>query len=243
VLGGINSVDVDVNLRNRKSDFSVFGLPLSYNATGGLRSNVAFQPYEVKITVGIEKGEALKTVGVTPVFVNELPEGILIKNIVFDPPVISLQGGQALLDTIETVKSTPINLSNRFNDFTDQVAVDVPKGLEMRGKNLISIKVNLMTIKDTKTLILVPKFINLAEGLAVSGIDPSAVKVNLTGKADALNKLKADDVVLEVDLRGLVSGVQEITLANANFKIKDDVVAVSSFDPQALKLQIVKQSN
>jgi YbbR domain-containing protein len=240
ILERIAEVTVPIDVTGRQDNVSGEVKVISNNLDNVPRHNIVFHPGILKLEVRIAKGESFATFGIQPVLTSELPDGLIVKHVIVEPEVVTLRGDAALLARFTTLKTTPISLNNKFGDFTEEAGLEIPPGLQLEGNNLVSVRILLTTLFQVKSLTVTPQFTNLAEGLSVGRIEPQTVKVNIVGKPEVLDKILAKDIQLVVDLRGTISGIQDVALKSGDFALAVDGASLASFEPASLKLQITK---
>jgi len=230
---------VSINVDKKKNSFSASGQPEIRNALGQKLANVSFLPTQVMVSVQIKKGENFKTLGLEPTFVNELPSGYWLSAIEFDPPALTIAGDAKILESINSLVTTPIDLTSRSNNFIDKVSVTVPPKTILLGMNLINVKIKIGTSSNNRQLILLPSYTNITEGFSVTSVTPPTVTVILSGSPAKLAELNRSNALLDLDLRGSLSGINTVNINSSMFKIPDGV-EVASFTPQSLEITLVK---
>lgn len=241
LLDNLTKAFVKINVDNRQKSFSVSGQPEIRDASGNKLMNFIFSPSNVTTTVEIETGDNLATLGLEPIFTGQLASGYWISNIIFEPPAVTIRGNIKNLEGLKYLLTSPININNKTDDFTDKVSIELPNGVSLLGPNIVNVKINLRTASNSRQLILLPSYTNITEGFAVTFISPSTVTVNLSGSIDKLDQLNRSNILLDLDLRGSLSGINRIEL-NAQMFTVPDGVAISSFKPQVIEVTLAKNN-
>lgn len=235
VLDTISEARTYVDVNGRSSSMTA---PVQYiveTATGGRIQTVRIFPIQGKAAVTIKRGAAFRSLGVRPAFTGELPGGFWVREVTFDPAVITVRGHQKQLQDLVFLITTPISLTDKTNSFYDQVAIDLPHGIEVVGENLIHTHVLVDSAQGTRQMSVVPKYVNVTEGFSVTTIKPSSVQVVLSGDPDVIRQIGRGDVVLNLDLQGALSGTNSIEINPAMFVTKEGLVVVS-FAPKSVEV-------
>lgn len=239
VVQATSTALVPVNVNKAKMSFAASTQPEIRNAQGEKIATVAFLPSAVAVSVQVKPGESFKTVGLNPVFSGELQPGYWVALVKFEPPAVTLRGSAERLDAITSLLTTPINLSDRSADFSDKVSIEVPVGVTLVGSNLVSVSIKVRTASHNRKLVLLPSYTNITEGLSVTSLSPPTVTVILAGPPEKLSQLNRANTLLDLDLRGGLSGTNTVELAKEMFKVPDNVEVVS-FQPESLEVTLTK---
>jgi len=232
---------VKINIDNRQKSFSVSGQPEIRDAQNNRLMNFTFSPSNVVVVIDIKAGDDLATLGLEPVFAGQLASGYWISNIVFEPPAVTIRGNAENLEGLRYLSTSPINLDNKVDSFIDKVSIELPPGIDLLGPNVVNVKINLRTASNNRELILLPSYTNITEGFSVTLVSPSTITVNLSGSPDKLDQLSRHNTLLDLDLRGSLSGINRIELNTQMFTVPDGI-EVSSFKPQVLEVTLTKNN-
>lgn len=216
VLNSIAYVGVVMDLSALTSSRSFSLAPIAFDAGGNQLNSLVFSPPLVTANIVIAAGDDIKAVAVEPVLNNNLPAGFTLKAIEVDPKVVTLRGATSILATLGSVKTTPIDLAGRFQDFTQEVSLDLPPQVALLHQgSLVNVKVLLNSSVTTTTLKLVPQYVNIAESLQLTKSSPSLIEVVISGPADIIGHLTNKQVSLSIDLTGILSGASTVRLTPA----------------------------
>ncbi|OGB73372.1 hypothetical protein A3K24_00640 [candidate division Kazan bacterium RIFCSPHIGHO2_01_FULL_44_14] len=236
LLDKITHASAEVTISHRRESFTV---PISFQADNGGGQSlgaVRMSPAEGQANIEIGPGAASRNLGLKASFVNKLPGGFWVQEVKFEPAVVLVSGTQQALDQLAYLTTTPINLNGRTKNFTDQVAVDLPNGISLVGENLILTTVTIGSSQGTKQLTVVPQYANVTEGFSVTTTNPGSIQVILAGAPEMLKGLTRNDVILNLDLRGALSGANMIEINQGMFTTPTGVEVVS-FAP--IKVEVV----
>jgi len=238
-INTVTTAIVPIKLTGQTTSFVTTGEPAIINTAGQKLINLSFSPEQVTVSVEISPGSSFKTVGLKPIFSGTLPTGYWLSTLEFRPQALTIKGDGAKLSAIESLATTPINLSEHYSDFRDKVSVDLPEGVELLELNLIEVTVGIGTAVNTRELVLLPKYANVTAGFAVTLVAPATATVVISGPPEKLAKLSRANVALELDLRGTLSGLNRVDITKEMFKIPEGVTVVN-FTPKTLEVTLTK---
>lgn len=239
LLEEISQATAYVDVTGRRESFSV---PADVGVQDGKRhviSSLRLTPASVKVAVEMSAGASVRNLGLRPAFTGELPGGFWVQEVKFDPPVIQVRGPKAILDELTNLVSTPITLADRRASFNDQVAVNLPEGVELVGEDLIMAHVTINSSEGTRQFDIVPQYINVTEGFGVTTITPTSLQVVVSGDPKSINQLKRSDVKLNLDLKGALSGANKITVTTGMFNLPPNFQVVS-FTPDQIEVVLTR---
>jgi len=239
VVNVISEAAVPISVKRRSSSFTAFGQPQLTDAAGHPLTNVLFSPHQVSVAVDIKIGDSFKTIGLVPTLTGTLAPGYWVSYVEFEPPTLTLRGAAEQLSKIDSLSTTPIKLADRSADFTDKVSANLPAGVVLVSPNLINVKVKVAMSSDSRILVLMPSYANITEGLSVTSVAPPTVSVVLSGSVDKLSSLSRADVAMALDLRGLLSGSNMVSLTKEMFQTPAGIEVIS-FMPSALEVSLTK---
>jgi YbbR domain-containing protein len=153
---------------------------------------------------------------------------------------VTVKGNQRILDTLESIPTTPINLDGKRKTFNEQVAVDLPDGITLVGENVVLAEVLVALTTGTRQISVVPQYVNVAEGMSVTTVLPESVAVTVTGDPRVINKIGKRDIKLNLDLSGLLSGSNPVTITESQFTLPAGT-SLASFSPASLEVVLVRQ--
>jgi len=234
-------VYIKINVNKKQKTFSATAEPEIRDGEGAKLNNFSFSPQFVTAKVIVKTGDSLKTVGLQPSFDGEPQSGYWVSTIVFNPPALTIRGSADKLAGINHLLTSPINISNQTSSFTDKVSVELPAGVTLLEANLVDVRVDLRTASNNRQITLLPTYANITEGLSVTSVSPPTVMVTLSGPTDKLAGLSRANILLDLDLRGTLSGNNQIELSKEMFSVPADIEVVS-FEPSALELMITKNN-
>lgn len=235
LLDDITEVVAAVDVARRRSTFTIPAIPLVSLGENLSSTNIRMSPNLVEATINIEKGSPVRNLGVKPTFTGNLPAGFFLKEVRFDPPVVSVTGNQRLISGLSHLVSTPINLTDRNRTFSEQASIDLSTGVKVVGENLVTAEVIIERSEASREFSVSPEFINVTEGFGVTSITPRSIQLVVVGEQDVLANLKRTDIKLSVDLQRSLSGSNTITITPGMFSLPSGV-GVGSFTPETIEV-------
>jgi len=235
LLAQISEARAYVDVSRRRESFTVPAAATMQDAKNRTISSLRVAPATVKVNVEMIAGASIRNLGLQPAFSGELPGGFWVQEVKFEPMVVQVRGPHKILGNLTSLFSTPINLTDRRGSFNEQVAVNLPSGAELVGENLVMAQVAIGSSEGTRQLDIVPQYVNVTEGFGVTATNPASIQVVISGDPKTINQLKRSDVGLNLDLKGTLSGTNQITITPAMFILPPNIQIVS-FTPATMEV-------
>jgi len=235
LLAQISEARAYVDVSRRRESFAVPAAATVQDAKSRTISSLRVAPATVKVNVEMIAGASIRNLGLQPAFSGELPGGFWVQEVKFDPMVVQARGPHKILRNLTSLFSTPINLTDRRGSFNEQVAVNLPSGVELVGENVVMARVTISSSEGTRQLDIVPQYVNVTEGFGVTAANPASIQVVISGDPKTINQLKRSDVGLNLDLKGTLSGTNQITITPAMFVLPPNIQIVS-FTPATMEV-------
>jgi YbbR domain-containing protein len=183
-----------------------------------IKTNPAF------LTVKVEK--EIKTELPVKVILSGKPAtGYLVANTVAKPLSVILRGPENVIDPMEGVLTKPIDIKGLSESFKKEIALDLPKDIEIIAPSNIIIAEIFIEEK-----IISKKFHDILIGgkdtSYVYSISPKAIDIEVKGPVNIIDKLNNEKGInVYVDLKGLTPGVY-IRRATITLPVKTILVGV-----------------
>ena len=124
---------------------------------------------------------------------------ILDGKITVDPDSVQVSGPKSQIDSIKVLRTSNITKNNLSNSFTEEVALNLPKGLEGTSFSDQKVMVSGKVIKFSEKVVEVPvNVVNLPSNVQVRTF-PEVVEVRCQGTIEHLKELEKEDFVVEAD--------------------------------------------
>jgi YbbR domain-containing protein len=229
VVDTIGSASAEIKLAGDSANFTrTVGLKV-LNDKGEAIPDVAINPTEASADVKIVKAGNSRTVGVKVITTGFPASGFYISNIVCDPATVDIIGEDSALRQVQSIETLPIDISNQSDTLAKSIALNLPTGVSLQNDANQKIKVTISFSGSPITKEITASFNNqnLAPGLKVGSLSPSAIKVIVSGPANIINSLSSSDVVLNLDFTGKSTGTVGIDITKDMFKLPAGVSLVS----------------
>ncbi|MFC1599572.1 YbbR-like domain-containing protein [Patescibacteria group bacterium] len=228
-LENIDKALLMIELDGEDDDFTRTFEVAILDDNGEKLENVSVDEPSIEAQVKISAIADQKVAGVQPTIVGSPQENIWIKSINVEPNFVVLKGDLGVLENIEFVKTSDIDVSGiSANDqFTVQI-IGLPEGVEIEGSNNLTVSIEVdqydsidssMQRTTVKVPILIRKFKTSQKSIKP---DPFAVTLVVEGDDADLSKVE-----LELDITGYEGDSALIELSESNFKLPDGVNVVT----------------
>lgn len=190
-------------------------------------------PFEIRlkeesILVNVEK-KAYKYVKLNPSVVGEVAYGFKVENVSLNPSFIEIEGPQSLVESIDEVLTTRINVMNAQNSFSSSVeCLELSKMIKIidEGPYIADIKISPIQVEKQINNISV-KFQNLPE---LFELENSEFFVNLIigGNLTDIEELKIKENFILADLSEILKEGEFIIPLKFNFPPKIKILSKST---------------
>ena len=213
-VNAIAEARVTVVLDNSRESFNAPRRPIFYDQSGNVASVSGLTPSaeQVQAIVPIEQ---LDGVAAVPIVVNwtGLPaSGYRLTNLTVSPDFVQVSGTPEQINNLGSLQTQTIDITDLTESFTQQVALDLPDGIELVEVNPFVVTAEIEPLLSTEILRVEPVIRGLATPLTVT-LDVETVRITLFGPLPIVDTLTEDDVRVTLDLFGLESGTHEVVPA------------------------------
>lgn len=191
------TVEVVVDLRDEEflTRRSIALTPRMVNFTAGNVRVTDIQPSQVELRFGREGSQDL------PVVVTQIgqpPEGLTIESIQVEPAVVRLFGEQELLETIRSLQTEPLDLSDRIRSFEQRLDINLPSESWVGRVTppRVLVKVNLAGVTEERRFTNIPLLVVQPVNQAMERqiVTPNEVEVFLAGSPQLLDSLDPKEI-------------------------------------------------
>lgn len=193
-------VDIVVDCRGQKAENAVeFNLqPKMVKVPAGARA-IELRPSEITLTLGQEGSKKLP---VKAEIIGNPPAGYSLGEVVCEPLTVVASGPMQKLQTIDGVRTAPIDLDGRVRSFTISAAVAQPSDRWEAQINPTHVKVQVEIEERSATAEFENMKVKALSGMGdgrISRIRPTTVDVVVSGRADLLEKLDRTMISAYID--------------------------------------------
>lgn len=182
-------VTIDVRGESRPGQQVILLTPRHVKAPTGARP-IHFRPEQVIFTLD---REAKKEIPVTTELQGQLPDGFDIERVVCTPESVTVYAPSARLETLETIRTTPVDLDGRIQSFRLRRPL-VPVGAMRLEPDRVQVEVVIREHAFVREYEKVPVHVFLRPGQSAPPLSPNEVTVELQGQPDILNGLDSESV-------------------------------------------------
>lgn len=141
VIENINSVEAVLVLDGTQTNNKNYTLNLFVpNNFGKENQNLLIEPSEVVVDIEINKKEIEKELILKPKFISEKDRDVYESRIEIEPSKIKVSGSEDILQNIETIETTPIEMSFLIRKGSIESDVELKEGMKILNPTKITIK-------------------------------------------------------------------------------------------------------
>lgn len=211
----------------------------AYNDQGKEYDNITFNPKEVQAEILIAKAAQTKTVGVKVNLEGRLASGYWINQITTNPQIITISGQSANLASTDYIDTKAFNIDGLNSNKSQQIGLNVPDGITLEDKiSKVTVELSITSIDSSKELTIGYNYTNLASNLKVNNIDPSGVKLVLSGANDKLTNVDLAGVKVNIDLSSYTQpGTYAVDIKDTMIT-KPEGLSIISFIPSSIRITL-----
>ncbi len=158
------------------------------------------RPSELVLSVDQERG---REVPVRPLIQGSPPEGYEVESVTTEPPTVTVSGPRQRLETIEAIRTVPIDMEGRLQSFNVRVDLVSPSRTWTARMDPERVEVQVVLTERAATATFEDLRIRTMTDAArqpAMDVTPTHVTVELVGRAELLNELTPRDIRVYVDL-------------------------------------------
>lgn len=166
------------------------------------------------------------------------PEGINISKYTFSQERVSIVGAKETLDSINSIDTKPIDLTQIKETTNINIDLDLPEGIFLSDtdkKIILNIKVDKLENKEINIPVENIIVENLGEGLNWKSVDNNEnILIDLEGGTSDLDKVNGENIKLKLNLAELEKGRHTVDINLEEI----EGVKVNSIKPSSIKIEI-----
>jgi YbbR domain-containing protein len=228
-----SEVTVWVDLQDTKPGDRSFEL-----TTANVRAPYGFSVLRISPShVSLRIEEAVRrSIPVQPKLEGQPPEGFTISSITVTPPQIEILGPTSAVNSVRRVTTDSIDVSGLTSDHQEKVKAGVENSFVRLGNiKEVTVLFRVSEIEDILTLKQVP--IVLTDKKRQIRFSPKFLRVDLQAPKRILSKLNDDSVEAVLDVKGLASGVYELT-PRIVYSDEEKKISVIQVKPERIHVKI-----
>lgn len=231
VVTVVATVDIEGAKKNITDTASIELLDAQGHAVPGLE----LKPKVVEVHVPVRSlAEYKPDVKVVPVVRGDPAPGYRKGDILVQPPSVTLEGLASVLDKLpDFVETLPLTITGATETVSRRSLLAVPTDVSVVEVSYVTVTVEILPILGTRTMSATVELLRVLPGMRAIPT-PNMVTVTLEGPDAELAALKAEDLLIVLDLRGYSAGM---------YQIKPDVLVpeglnILSVDPETIGVVI-----
>lgn len=242
ISGPSNSVDKvkaivgTVDVYNRSEDFTSNVNLYAVDENGKKIKDVDLSPKTTSVNVNIGR---TKDVDIKVKTKGKSKDGYKITSITPNKTKVTISGPEDVLNSIETVNTEVLDLSDITSSIDKKLNLVLPKGVHVvDSKDTVDVSVAVDRDKQKTIYITSFTFDNLSDGLSAEVIDDK-VGVLLSGDNTLLNEISEKNLVGSLDLSGLTEGTHSVAIKISTQGLPDGV-KIQSVSKNSVSVKITK---
>lgn len=186
------------------------------------------------ITAPVEERAGVADIAIQVQWRGRPRAGYRFLSAVASPRTVLVEGSPELIRELRAIPTEEIDINGLIEPDTFSVVLELPPGVTRLDSDPVYVDVEVERIMTTELFEPPPNVIGLGENLTATLVN-TATSVVLFGPLEALETLRADDVRVDLDLFGLLTGTHAV---EPNVSVPIQGVEVRSVQPSALSVVI-----
>jgi YbbR domain-containing protein len=215
---------------------------VALDVAGNQIQNVVLKPDTVTVNIPITQEAGFRDISIIVPTIGDPPPGYYVSSIRANPQVITVRGDPALIEAMQPYAETEsIDLTNKTDDFTQQVRINLPLGVTPVQGQTVEVLVTIGAQRGSRTVLDIPvQAKNIGAGL-MAVLSPETVDVILSGPLALLDSLDPQqDIIVTIDLEGLTSGRYQL---EPEVEVVYNDVIVESIFPVIIEIEIQREES
>ncbi len=206
----VTSASGQVSIQDTRASISQT-LPLTpRTADGQAVSIVTLTPSTTLTSIAIRQLGGFRDLAVKIDLRDNVAPGYLIANVSVNPQIVTVFGSPTTLDALPGFISTePVSVTNAVQDIVERIRLNLPPGVSMLGDPFVQVSVKIDAIESSITVQRPPQPQGLLPNL-MARLSPETVDVIISGPIPRLDALRAEDVVVVLNLLNLDIGTHQV---------------------------------
>lgn len=208
----ISQLRATVSLVQAKENIDATVPVQAVDQSGDPIEGLTYSPKSITAAIPLNQKGGYRNVVVTVITQGKLADGYRLSNITVNPPTVTVYSSdpakvEALPGYVET---QPINLDSLRSDINMPVDLSLPEGVSLVGQQQVAIQIGINAIQSSISFTnLNITVTNLSAGL-FADISPDTVDVILSGPLPVLDKIKAENIQVVLDLKDKLPGTYQL---------------------------------
>jgi YbbR domain-containing protein len=213
-------------------------LPLqAVDSNGEPVDGLTYSPKSVDAAIPLTQKGGYRNVVVKVITQGKLADGYRLTNISVNPPTVTVYSSDPTkVDALPGyVETQPITLESLRNDINIPIDLNLPEGISLVGQQQVTIQIGVNSIQSSVSFSKLKITVeNLPAGMTAQ-ISPEVVDVIISGPLPVLDKIKAENIQVIVDLKDKIPGTYQVVPAIIS---NSDEVTVESVLPGTVEVVV-----
>lgn len=234
VLERVNTVSALFTVNGITEDTTKYVPVAAYDSEGNKLDGISFYPDMVLANVKI--GETKEVPVNNPQIIGNIGDGYKVTMISVEPNKIMIAGQTEILQGINSLDVTPVNIpvNDNMHTFSAESQIELPEGVVALNQNLnVTVTVNIEQIQEKTITVSSLEPVGLADNLEVTRIYPGSVNLRLRGTASEFETVDLSTLSGKIDCTGLGVGSYDV---NVSFDITN--LTIVSIEPEKVNIEI-----
>ena len=205
-INSIHNSDISASINlDTITEKGKYRIPVQLSITNRLYE---IDPLEIKlkdetIEIDVDK-KAVKYVTLTPSVIGEVAHGFKVSDILMNPSTVEVSGPKTILDAIDQISTTKINISNAETTFTSEsYCIEASSLINIDNKGPYRATVVVNPIDHEATFVgIKPQIVHLSDSFEIDGILPE-LSVRMAGSMKNLESYIPSDSFAQIDLTNI----------------------------------------
>ena len=213
IVSQVDRLQATLDLTDARQNIAT-SVPLqAVDVNGNSLSGVTVLPGNVLLSLSVIQQGGYRDLAVKVMTVGNPASGYSLTSVAAFPPIVTVYSANS--DTVGLmpgyVETSSLDLSGAKEDIEEQLAINLPPGVTLIGKQSVTVKVGIAPIESSRTISYRPvEVVGLKTGLSAH-LSPQTVDIILSGPLPVLDSLAISDVHVQMDLTGLTPGTYQLT--------------------------------
>lgn len=207
-LNSIAMVKALIDVSGQSSDFTVVAPLAAYDRNGQV-VKADIDPNSVEVSVGVTSPR--KTVPIKLIMSGEAPSGLAISSVQMDHQTTEIFAPEKVLAEINEV-TVKLDASTLISNSEIIQPIILPPGVSSSEISNVTLKVVLQPTVRKQMNDIPIHYRNNTNGYGATGVDNPYVSVTLIGTQENIDKVKAEDIIVYIDVAGLTPGTYDLPL-------------------------------
>lgn len=139
-----------------------------------------------------------------------LPDGFRVSRVEVQPEIITVAADADLLEQMQSLTFTPVDVSGRKQSFSITSTVNRIKGIQYLSSEQVTVTVYIEEQESSKTFQNVPIGIVGRKEAQIVELDQESISIRVTGPYSVVESLVRGDLIARVDVSNLKTGEYEV---------------------------------